>query len=95
MAKECLVQLLWELAAAETYHLHSDNGILNAELFVEDCKKNFQMQSFSGVDAHHQTNLVDISQFKLSCAWARPLWFIFVCIRAITVLIILHFGVLP
>ncbi len=34
MAKEHLEQWLWELAAAEIHHLHSDNGILNAQLFL-------------------------------------------------------------
>ncbi len=61
MAKERFEQWLWELAAAETHHLHSDNGIFNAELFVEDCKNKFQTQSFSGVGAHHQNALAERS----------------------------------
>ncbi len=35
MAKECFEQWLWELAATEIHHLHSDNGIFN-ELVMED-----------------------------------------------------------
>ncbi len=42
MAKKHFEQWLWELAAIEIHHLHSDNGIFNAELFVEDCKNKFQ-----------------------------------------------------
>ena len=61
MAKECFEQWLWELAAAEIYHLHSDNGIFNAELFVEDCKNKFQTQSFSEIGAHHQNALAERS----------------------------------
>ncbi len=37
MAEECFEQWLWELVVAEIHHLHSDNGIFNAELFVEYC----------------------------------------------------------
>ncbi len=44
LAKEHFEQWLWELAAAEIHHWHSDNGIFNAEFFVEDCKKKFQIR---------------------------------------------------
>ncbi len=49
------------LAAAEIHHLHSNNGIFNAELFVKDCKNKFQTQSFSGVGAYHQNTLPEQS----------------------------------
>ncbi len=61
MGKKRLEQWLWELAAAEINHLHSDNGIFNAELLVEDCKNKFQTQSFSGVGAHHQNAFAEQS----------------------------------
>ncbi len=61
MAKERFEQWLWELAAAEIHHLHSDNGIFNTELFVKDCKNKFQTQSFSRVGAHHQNALAERS----------------------------------
>ncbi len=61
MAKEHCKQWLWELGAAEIHHLHSDNGIFHAELFVEDCKNKFQTQSFSGVVSHHQNTLAEWS----------------------------------
>ncbi len=44
MAKERFKQFLGVLAVTEINHLHSDNGIFNAELVVEDCKNNFQTQ---------------------------------------------------
>ncbi len=44
MAKECFEQWLWDLAAAKIFLLHSDNGIFNAELLIEDCKNKFQTQ---------------------------------------------------
>ncbi len=37
-AKECFEQWSWEWASAEICHLHGENGISNAKLFVEDCK---------------------------------------------------------
>ena len=45
---------LWEQAAAGAKHYHSDNGVLNAELFKESCRDGGQTQSFSGVGAKHQ-----------------------------------------
>ncbi len=83
MAKECIEQMLWELAAAEICRLHSDNGIFNVELFVQDCKNKFQTQSFSGVGAHHQNALAALLNglFKSSCTWHRLLRFMFVCIE--------------
>ncbi len=54
MTKEQFQQWLWKLSVDEICHLHSDNEIFNAELFVDDCKNKFQTQSFSGVGAHHQ-----------------------------------------
>ncbi len=58
MSMERFEQLLWELVAAEIHHLHNDNGVFNAEFFVEDYKNKSQTQSFSGVDAHHQNVFV-------------------------------------
>ena len=45
---------LWETAAAEITHLHSDNGIFTADMFRDDCKMKNQTQSFSGVGVKHQ-----------------------------------------
>ncbi len=89
MGKGHFEQWLWELAAAEIHHLHRDNRIFNAELFVEDCKNMFQMQSFSGVGAHHHNPIVEWLIIGLGA-----LWFIFLCTGASMVLIILLCGVL-
>ncbi len=61
MANIFFGQWLWESTTAEICHLHSDNGIFSAELFVKDCKNKFQTRSFSGVGAHHQNALADQS----------------------------------
>ncbi len=53
VTKECFEQWLWDLAAIEIQDLHSNNGIFNAKLFVEDFQNKFQTQSFSEVGAHH------------------------------------------
>ncbi len=58
-AKVCFEQWLWELAGAEIHHLHSDNGIFNADHFSEDYKSKYQSLSFSGVGAHHQNALAE------------------------------------
>eukprot|EP01082_Thalassiosira_pseudonana_P005723 g5374.t1 g5374 contig2:418133-419951(-) len=54
MSKVRFEEWLWEQAAAEVSHFHSDNGVLTADLFREDCKRKGQSQSFSGVGAQHQ-----------------------------------------
>ncbi len=70
MAKERFEHWLWKLAAAKIHHLHSDNGIFNAELFDDDYKNNFQTQSFSKVGAHHQKALAERSiQTSMYMAW--------------------------
>ncbi len=70
MAKECFEKWLWKFAAAELYHLDSDNGIYNVELFVEDHKNKYQTQSFLGVYAHHQNTLSERSiQTIMYMAW--------------------------
>ncbi len=61
MVKEYFEQWLRELAAAEIHYLHSEIGTFNAELFVEDCRNKFQTQSFSGIGAHHQNSLANLS----------------------------------
>ena len=38
LAKESFEQWLRETAGAEIKHLHSDNGVFNADEFVADCK---------------------------------------------------------
>ncbi len=58
IAKECFEQWLRDSASTEICHLHSDNGIFNAKLFMEDCKSKFQTQSFSGVGAPNQNALI-------------------------------------
>ncbi len=59
-----------EIGAGEIHHLSSDNGIFNAELFVEDCKNKFQTQSFYSVGSHHQNSLVEWSnQTIMYMAW--------------------------
>ncbi len=57
LTKEHSEQWSLDLAAANSHHLHSDNGIFNATCFVGDCKNTFQTQSFSGVGVHHQNAL--------------------------------------
>lgn len=54
LAKESFEQWLRETAGVEIKHLHSDNGVFNANEFVADCKDKDQSQSFSGVGAQHQ-----------------------------------------
>jgi hypothetical protein len=54
MSKVRFEEWLWEQAAAEVSHFHSDNGVFTADLFREDCKRKGQSQSFSGVGAQHQ-----------------------------------------
>ncbi len=39
MAKKQLENWLWTLDISEICHIHGDNGIVNTEFFVEDCKK--------------------------------------------------------
>jgi hypothetical protein len=46
MSKMHFEEWLWEMAAAETSHLHSDNGIFTAVMFRADCKMKNQTQSF-------------------------------------------------
>ncbi len=72
--------------APEICYPHSDYGICIAELFVEDYNDKFQTQSLPRNGAHHQNSLAECVQFKLLCTW-----FMFLCIGAIMVLIILHF----
>ena len=50
---------LWEMAAAEISHLHSDNGIFTADMFCADCKMKNQTQSFLGVGTKHQNAMAE------------------------------------
>eukprot|EP00804_Cyclotella_cryptica_P014513 CCRYP_004809-RB/>CCRYP_004809-RB protein AED:0.52 eAED:0.36 QI:0/0/0/1/0/0/2/0/183 len=59
MSKMRFEEWLWEIAAAEISHLHSDNGIFTADMFRADCKQKHQSQSFSGVGAKHQNALAE------------------------------------
>jgi hypothetical protein len=59
MSKVRFEEWLWEMAAVEITHLHSDNGIFTADMFREDCKSKHQSQSFSGVGAKHQNSLAE------------------------------------
>ncbi len=47
MSKVRFEEWLWEMAAAEIKHLHSDNGVFTADMFRDDCKMKHQSQSFS------------------------------------------------
>eukprot|EP00804_Cyclotella_cryptica_P015898 CCRYP_006377-RA/>CCRYP_006377-RA protein AED:0.16 eAED:0.08 QI:0/0/0/1/0/0/2/0/228 len=57
MSKVHFDEWLWEMAAAEIKHRHSDNGVFAADMFRCDCEKKHQSQRFSGVGAKHQ-NLI-------------------------------------
>jgi hypothetical protein len=59
MSKVRFKEWLWEMAAIEITHLHSDNGIFTADMFRDDCKSKHQLQSFSGVRAKHQNSLAE------------------------------------
>lgn len=61
MAKVRFEEWLWNQAAAEIKHLHSDNGIFTADMFVKDCRDKHQTQSFSGVHAQHQNSRAERS----------------------------------
>ncbi len=88
MAKKHIEQWIWELTANEICHLHSDNGIFNAEHFLDDCKNKFQTQSISRVGAHSQNALADQS-IQTIMYMART----FKAHNSLH-LIILHFGIL-
>ncbi len=68
MAKECFAQWLWELTA-KICHLYCDNGIFNAELFLEDCKNKFHNQSIAWVSTNHQNALAELSFQTIYMAW--------------------------
>ena len=53
MSKIRFEEWLWETAAAEISHLHSDNGIFTADMFRADCNMKNQTQSFLYVGAKH------------------------------------------
>ena len=38
MSKVRFEEWLWEMAAAEIKHLHSDNGVFTADMFRDDCE---------------------------------------------------------
>ena len=59
MSKVRFEEWLWEMAAAEIKHLHSDNGVFTADMFRDDCKMKHQSQSFSGVGAKHQNSIAE------------------------------------
>ena len=50
---------LWETAAAEISHLHSNNGIFTSGMFCIDCKMKNKTQNFSGVGGKHQNAMVE------------------------------------
>jgi hypothetical protein len=59
MAKMCFKEWLWETAAAETSHLHCDNGIFTVDMFWADCKMKNQSQSISGIGAKHENVMAE------------------------------------
>ena len=54
MSKIKFEEWLWDIAAVEIKHIHSDNGIYCADEFKADCASKDQTQSMSGVGAKHQ-----------------------------------------
>ena len=38
MGKQRFKEWLWEQAAVEVKHYHSDNGVFTADMFQEDCE---------------------------------------------------------
>ncbi len=80
------------MTANEICHLHKDNVIFNADLFVEDCKNKFQTLSFSGVGAHHLNAVAKQSiQTSMYMAWT---FMIHISLHWNIVLMFLHFGFL-
>ncbi len=54
MGKYRFEEWLWEQAAAQVLHYHSDNGIFVSDEYIQDCENKGQSQSFYGVGAQHQ-----------------------------------------
>ncbi len=54
LGKKRFEQWLYDTAYAEVKHFHGDNGIFASEHYRQECIKNRQTQSFSGVGAQHQ-----------------------------------------
>jgi len=54
IAKQTFEDWLRDTAEVEIQHINSDNGVLTAEEFRDDCKEKSQKQTFSGVGAQHQ-----------------------------------------
>ena len=59
LSKVKFEEWLWEQAAAEIRHLHSDNGIFTSDVFRTDCDDKGQTQSFSAVGAQHQNAMAE------------------------------------
>jgi len=59
MTKILFEEWLWEMAAAEINHLHSDNGVFTDDMFGKDCKSKHQSQSLSGVGAKYQNSITE------------------------------------
>jgi hypothetical protein len=59
MSKMRFEEWLWEMAAAEISHLHSNNGIFTTDMLRADCKMKNQTQSFSGVGVKHQNAMAE------------------------------------
>jgi len=59
LSKVKFEEWLWEQAAAEIRHLHSDNGIFTSDVFRNDCDNKGQSQSFSAVGAQHQNAMAE------------------------------------
>eukprot|EP00804_Cyclotella_cryptica_P001119 CCRYP_008393-RA/>CCRYP_008393-RA protein AED:0.39 eAED:0.39 QI:0/0/0/1/0/0/2/0/218 len=59
MSKVRFEEWLWEMAATEIKHLHSDDGVFIVDMFHDDCRTKHQSQSFSGVGAKHQNSIAE------------------------------------
>ena len=59
-------QWVYDLASVCVKRYHSDNGVYDSELFREDCIKQDQKQTFSGVGAKHQNAIAERSIQTLS-----------------------------
>ena len=64
MGKTRFEQMCWNLAGVTIKNFHSDNGVYGASVFRDDCISKDQSQTFSGVGAKHQNQLLSVT-FKL------------------------------
>jgi uncharacterized membrane protein len=87
----CFEEWLWETAAAEISHLHSDNGIFTADMFCAVCKMKHQTQRFSEVGVKHQMLWLR-GRFKQSFTWPEHSYIIFLSIGLNKAQMICHYG---